>query len=91
MNLKRILEFVLSCVNSGIICRIVDKLTWVLLTPEDWALRYAARVSWVEIASSTSLQGKSLAQAALQQALLTESDQVAYARISTALTQLNSI
>jgi phycoerythrocyanin alpha-cysteine-84 phycoviolobilin lyase/isomerase subunit PecF len=56
----------------------MDKLTWALLTPEDWGLRYAAAVSLQEIATSE-------AKAALKQAIAQESDKVVKQRIRTAL------
>lgn len=59
----------------------VEKLTWALLTPEDWALRYAAAVSLQEIATQPVI-------VALQQALTQELDKVVQARIRTALEQL---
>ncbi len=58
----------------------VEKLTWALLTPEDWGLRYAAAVSLQEIATS-------VAYAALQQASDLESDKVVLSRIANALEQ----
>lgn len=51
--------------DSQIIHRAVEKLTWALLTPEDWALRYAAGVSLQEIATPKAIL-------ALQQALSQE-------------------
>jgi phycoerythrocyanin alpha-cysteine-84 phycoviolobilin lyase/isomerase subunit PecF len=56
----------------------LDKLTWALLTPEDWGLRYAAAVSLQDIATSE-------AKAALKQAIAQESDQVVKQRIKAAL------
>lgn len=64
-----------------IIHRVVEKLTWALLTPEDWALRYAAGVSLQEIATPEAML-------ALQQALSKEPDKVVQARIRTALEHL---
>ncbi|MBE9053623.1 HEAT repeat domain-containing protein [Nostocales cyanobacterium LEGE 11386] len=58
-----------------------EKLTWALLTPEDWGLRYAAAVSLQEIATKQ-------AQAALQQAIAGEADQVVRSRITLALEAL---
>lgn len=69
--------------DSQIIRRAAEKLTWALLTPEDWALRYAAGVSLQEIATQPAI-------AALQQALTQEPDKVVQARIKTALEQLKS-
>ncbi|MCX7592808.1 MAG: HEAT repeat domain-containing protein [Fischerella sp.] len=56
----------------------VEKLTWALLTPEDWGLRYAAAVSLQEIATPE-------AKAALQVGLNQEADRVVRSRISTAV------
>ncbi|MFH7028685.1 MAG: HEAT repeat domain-containing protein [Heteroscytonema crispum UTEX LB 1556] len=56
----------------------MDKLTWALLTPEDWGLRYAAAVSLEEIATPE-------AKAALKAAIAQESDKVVQQRIRTAL------
>ncbi|MEO8893408.1 MAG: HEAT repeat domain-containing protein, partial [Coleofasciculaceae cyanobacterium] len=56
----------------------IAKLTWALLKPQDWALRYAAVVSLEEIATEATI-------ATLQQALNQEIDQVVQLRIKTAL------
>ncbi|WP_026736664.1 HEAT repeat domain-containing protein [Fischerella sp. PCC 9605] len=56
----------------------VEKLTWALLTPEDWGLRYAAAVSLQEIATPE-------AKAALQVGLNQEADKVVRSRISTSV------
>jgi phycoerythrocyanin alpha-cysteine-84 phycoviolobilin lyase/isomerase subunit PecF len=56
----------------------VEKLTWALLKPQDWALRYAAVVSLEEIATEVTI-------ATLQEALSQEIDQVVNLRIQTAL------
>ena len=56
----------------------VEKLTWALLTPEDWGLRYAAAVSLQEVATSVAYD-------ALQQASKLESDKVVLSRIANAL------
>lgn len=58
--------------------RAVDKLSWALLSPEDWALRYAAAVSLAEIGTPEAI-------AILQQALAQELDRVVQARIHRAL------
>ncbi|MGC1395682.1 MAG: HEAT repeat domain-containing protein [Coleofasciculaceae cyanobacterium] len=56
----------------------IAKLTWALLKPQDWALRYAAVVSLEEIATEATM-------ATLQQALNQEIDQVVQLRIQSAL------
>lgn len=58
--------------------RAVEKLTWALFNPQDWALRYAAVVSLQEIATTEAI-------AVLQQALTQETDAVCRERIKTAL------
>ena len=58
----------------------VEKLTWALLTPEDWGLRYAAAVSLQEI-------GTPAAYAALQTSLNQEADKVVRSRITMAATK----
>ncbi|MBD2385881.1 HEAT repeat domain-containing protein [Cylindrospermum sp. FACHB-282] len=70
--------------DTEVIRRIEDKLTWALLTPEDWGLRYAAAVSLQEIATPG-------AGAALQQATDQEVDKVVLSRIATALAALNVV
>lgn len=52
----------------------INKLVWALMYTEDWALRYAAAVSLGEVATEEAI-------AALNQALLQESDQVVQQRI----------
>lgn len=52
----------------------INKLIWALLSPEDWALRYAAAVSLGEIATDEAI-------AALNRALLQERDKVVQQRI----------
>lgn len=64
--------------NSEIRQKALAKLTWALLKPQDWALRYAAVVSLEEIATEATI-------ATLQQALNQEIDQVVQLRIQTAL------
>ncbi|HIK09013.1 MAG TPA: HEAT repeat domain-containing protein [Oscillatoriaceae cyanobacterium M33_DOE_052] len=71
----------IGCNSPENVAACVAKLSWALLSAEDWALRYAAAVSLAEI-------GTAEAQAALQQALSPESDVVVQARIQTALEQL---
>lgn len=56
----------------------INKLVWALLCTEDWALRYAAAVSLGEIATDEAI-------AALNRALLQESDQVVQQRIQSLL------
>ena len=56
----------------------IAKLTWALLKPQDWALRYAAVVSLEEIATEATIS-------ILQEALSQEIDQVVNLRIQTAL------
>ncbi|MFQ4145556.1 HEAT repeat domain-containing protein [Chlorogloeopsis sp. ULAP02] len=60
---------------------VVQKLTWALLTPEDWGLRYAAAVSLQEIATPE-------AHSALMTAFDREPDQVVRSRIATALEKI---
>lgn len=83
-NVRRIAARGLGRIGSkngtSIVCCAVEKLTWALLTPEDWGLRYAAAVSLREIATSS-------AYAALQVALNQESDPVVRSRIAIALAQ----
>lgn len=55
-----------------------EKLTWALIHPEDWGLRYAAVVSLAEI-------GTQSAYTVLEQALTTEADAAVQARIQLAL------
>ncbi|MEC4814100.1 MAG: HEAT repeat domain-containing protein [Scytonema sp. PMC 1069.18] len=64
--------------NRGIVQCAVEKLTWALLTPEDWGLRYAAAVSLQEIATPE-------AYSVLQVAHNQESDKVVRSRIAFAL------
>ncbi|KOP26637.1 Bilin biosynthesis protein PecF [Hapalosiphon sp. MRB220] len=63
--------------ESEAIHHAIEKLTWALLSPEDWGLRYAAAVSLQEIATPA-------AYAALQAALNQEPDKVVRSRITTA-------
>jgi bilin biosynthesis PecF protein len=56
----------------------IAKLTWALLKPQDWALRYAAVVSLEEIATEATIT-------TLQQALNQEIDKIVQLRIKTAL------
>lgn len=67
--------------NPEIIRHAVEKLSWALLTPEDWGLRYAAAVSLQEIATPEAC-------ASLQLAQNQESDKVVLSRITLALQQL---
>jgi phycoerythrocyanin alpha-cysteine-84 phycoviolobilin lyase/isomerase subunit PecF len=64
--------------NREIVQCAVEKLTWALLTPEDWGLRYAAAVSLQEIATPEVLS-------VLQVAQNQESDRVVRSRIAIAL------
>lgn len=64
--------------HSQIRQKAIAKLTWALLKPQDWALRYAAVVSLEEIATEATI-------ATLQQALNQEIDQIVQLRIQTAL------
>jgi HEAT repeat protein len=57
---------------------IVEKLSWALFNPQDWALRYAAVVSLEEIATTDAIS-------TLQKALSQETDAVVRERIKTAL------
>lgn len=70
--------------DTAIISQAIDKLTWALLTPEDWALRYAAIASLQDIAQPEVMPP-------LQQALTQESDRVVQARLNRAIAQLQSI
>ncbi|BAZ22386.1 bilin biosynthesis protein PecF [Kalymmatonema gypsitolerans NIES-4073] len=69
--------------NPEIMRHAVEKLSWALLTPEDWGLRYAAAVSLQEIATPEAC-------AFLQVAQNQESDKVVRSRITVALEQLTS-
>lgn len=69
--------------NAEILGCVEQKLTWALLTPEDWGLRYAAAVSLQEIATVA-------ASIALQQAIAQETDRVVLSRIDIALEALTS-
>lgn len=69
--------------DTKVIRCVEEKLTWALLTPEDWGLRYAAAVSLLEIATPE-------ASAALQQAIAQEADKVVLSRITTALAALST-
>jgi phycoerythrocyanin alpha-cysteine-84 phycoviolobilin lyase/isomerase subunit PecF len=64
--------------NSEIRQKVINKLTWALLKPQDWALRYAAVVSLEEIATEATTS-------ALKSALSQELEQVVNMRIKTAL------
>ncbi|MEM6403765.1 MAG: HEAT repeat domain-containing protein [Cyanobacteria bacterium P01_D01_bin.116] len=64
--------------NPEIVNRILEKLNWALLNPQDWGLRYAAAVSLQEIATPE-------ANIALQQALKQEDDKVVRSRITAAI------
>ncbi|HBB34863.1 MAG TPA: glycosyl transferase family 2 [Cyanobacteria bacterium UBA9273] len=68
--------------DPEIIDQTVEKLTWALLNPEDWALRYAAVVSLEEI-------GKAEFLPTLQAALTQESDNVVQVRLKSAIAQLS--
>ncbi|AFZ23077.1 PBS lyase HEAT-like repeat protein [Cylindrospermum stagnale PCC 7417] len=72
-----------TCNDTEVIRCVEEKLTWALLTPEDWGLRYAAAVSLQEIATPE-------ASAALQQAIAQEADKVVLSRITTALAALST-
>ena len=69
-----------TAIDAQIIHRAVDKLSWALLSPEDWALRYAAALSLAEIGTPEAI-------AVLQQALTQESDRVVQIRIRMALAE----
>ena len=58
--------------------KVITKLTWALLKPQDWALRYAAVVSLEKIATEATISS-------LKEALNQEIDQVVQLRIQTAL------
>ena len=64
--------------NPEIINRVLEKLIWALLNPQDWGLRYAAAVSLQQIATPA-------ANIALQQALNRENDKVVRSRIAAAV------
>ena len=55
-----------------------EKLTWALLTPEDWGLRYAAAVSLQEIATPEAVDSFTTGTAQ-------EVDKVVLSRIAIAL------
>ncbi|NHC36306.1 HEAT repeat domain-containing protein [Scytonema millei VB511283] len=67
-----------TAIDAQIIHRAVNKLSWALLSPEDWGLRYAAALSLAEIGTQEAI-------AVLQQALTQESDRVVQTRIRMAL------
>jgi len=69
-----------TAIDTQIIRRAVDKLSWALLSAEDWALRYAAAISLSEIATPEAI-------AVLQQALTQESDRVVQIRIRMVLAE----
>lgn len=69
-----------TAIDTQTIHRAVDKLSWALLSPEDWALRYAAALSLAEIGTPEAI-------AVLQQALTQESDHVVQSRIRRALVE----
>ncbi|MBU7586079.1 MAG: HEAT repeat domain-containing protein [Nostoc sp. TH1S01] len=64
--------------DAEIMSRVQEKLTWALVSPEDWGLRYAAAVSLQAIATPAT-------QAALQTAIATEADNVVRSRMALAL------
>lgn len=67
--------------DPEIIRQAVDKLTWALVNPEDWGLRYAAAVSLEEMASPEVVP-------TLEQALERESDKVVRVRLERAIALL---
>lgn len=69
--------------DTEVIRCVEEKLTWALLTPEDWGLRYAAAVSLQEIATLEAI-------ASLQQATAQEADKVVLSRIANALVALST-
>jgi phycoerythrocyanin alpha-cysteine-84 phycoviolobilin lyase/isomerase subunit PecF len=69
--------------NAEVLGGVEQKLTWALLTPEDWGLRYAAAVSLQEISTVA-------ASMSLQQAIAQEADQVVRSRIVMALEALTT-
>lgn len=87
-NVRRIAARGLGRIGSNsndteVIRCVEEKLTWALLTPEDWGLRYAAAVSLQEIATPEAI-------ATLQQATAQEADKVVLSRIATALGGLST-
>ncbi|QLE59033.1 HEAT repeat domain-containing protein [Nostoc sp. TCL26-01] len=64
--------------DPTVLHQVQEKLIWALTTPEDWGLRYTAAVSLQDIATPA-------AQAALQQAIAKETDQVVCSRVAIAL------
>ncbi|BAY82163.1 bilin biosynthesis protein PecF [Calothrix parasitica NIES-267] len=64
--------------NPETINRVLEKLIWALLNPQDWGLRYAAAVSLQQVATPA-------ANIALQQALNQENDKVVRSRIAAAV------
>ena len=70
--------------NPETINRVLEKLIWALLNPQDWGLRYAAAVSLQQIATPA-------ANTALQQALNRENDKVVRSRIAAAVNSEQSV
>ncbi len=64
--------------NPAVTQYAMEKLTWALLAPEDWGLRYAAAVSLQEIATPDAYN-------ALRMALNQETDKVVRYRVDRAL------
>lgn len=73
-----------TAIDAQTIHRAVDKLSWALRSPEDWALRYAAALSLAEIGTPEAI-------AMLQQALTQESDRVVQIRIRMALVERSGV
>ncbi|MUG96284.1 HEAT repeat domain-containing protein [Scytonema sp. UIC 10036] len=64
--------------NPGVTQYAMEKLTWALLAPDDWGLRYAAAVSLQEIATPDAYN-------ALQMSFHQETDKVVRSRVNKAL------
>ncbi|KAF3883887.1 MULTISPECIES: HEAT repeat domain-containing protein [Nostocales] len=64
--------------NPIVVQYAMEKLTWALLAPDDWGLRYAAAVSLQEIATPEAYR-------ALQMAIDRETDTVVRSRVTMAL------
>lgn len=80
----------ISAHHEQILAKVLDKLHWALIAPEDWALRYAAAVSLEEIGmakkSNSSLSAKIIAM--LEDNLLKETDEIVQLREKKALSKL---
>jgi hypothetical protein len=94
-NVRRVAARGLGQIGLGvqdeqILAKVLDKLHWALISPEDWALRYAAAVSLEEIGvakkSNSSLSAKIIAM--LEGNLLKQTDDLVQLREKKALSKL---